>query len=272
MSMEEEILKILFPPDGSIPVNRLDEIDLIRSHIDIVIKLSQGFHPTKIGQSTRYHDPDESRKITEKVVELRDTPGTDGKRRTWQAIAIEVGNITPKAARLRYWKYKHNQRAQELAIGEDASPNAEPSQPVVPIKAEIPAKETNVSTESRTPARSPPRIPHSEDDFIDTQRALGMKFKDIHRILLDKGYNCTVDDVIARHQEIRKKRSSDPQLSNGSAHEPVPITRAELDQKIWDMWRSGMSQKQISEALNQEGYYYSEQSVRVRLRAQGAGL
>lgn len=48
MVAEADILKILFPPDGAVPVDRLDEIDLIRSHIDIVIKLSQGFHPTKI--------------------------------------------------------------------------------------------------------------------------------------------------------------------------------------------------------------------------------
>jgi len=33
-----------------------------------------------------------------------------------------------------------------------------------------------------------------------------------------------------------------------------------------------MSPKQISDALNMEGYYYGEKSVRVRLRAQGADL
>jgi len=65
---------------------------------------------------------------------------------------------------------------------------------------------------------------------------------------------------------------ADAVSSNEEMPDPVPISRAELDQKMWDMWRTGMNPKQISEALNLEGYYYGEQSVRVRLRSQGADL
>ena len=53
MSTEAEILKILFPPEGAVPLDRLNEINLIRGHIDVAIKLSQGFHPQRTGLAAR---------------------------------------------------------------------------------------------------------------------------------------------------------------------------------------------------------------------------
>ncbi|HQE86920.1 MAG TPA: hypothetical protein PLN19_01470 [Methanothrix sp.] len=322
MSTEAEILKILFPPEGAVPLDRLNEINLIRGHIDVAIKLSQGFHPQRTGLAARYYDPEESQRITEKVVELRESLGPDRKRRSWPAIAAEAGNITPKAARMRYWKYKQDQKAEGLRKEAYAALSGElaHSDPTIrdtQMVEERPTirdsriveksvketqdtiqNETSTSTKAQTTRRAPPRIPHSEDDFIDAQRDAGVKFKEIHEALRSRGHDCTIGDVMARHQEIRKKRSSeshdemahnapmpkemgrqdqinsdaDAVSSNEEMPDPVPISRAELDQKMWDMWRTGMNPKQISEALNLEGYYYGEQSVRVRLRSQGADL
>jgi hypothetical protein len=54
--------------------------------------------------------------------------------------------------------------------------------------------------------------------------------------------------------------------------EPVSISRAELDLRIWDMWKAGKTLDEISDILYAQGLYYSSKSVRVRLLQQGAKL
>jgi len=307
MNAEIEILKILFPPEGAVPLDRLNEINLIRGHIDVAIKLSQGFHPQRTGLAARYYDPEESQRITEKVVELRESLGPDGKRRSWPAIAAEAGNITPKAARMRYWKYCQDRKAEEMRKEAYAALSGEPahSDPTIwenrivehpeecPMKSVV--EQSNTSTRV---GRKPPKIPHEMDDYIVDLREHGSMFREIQKDLNQQGIECTVDDVIARYNGIKKRRDDEThgnmphnsltpkergrqeQINSAAAvassdkdkSDPVPISRSELDQKIWSMWKTGMSPKQISEALNLEGYYYGEQSVRVRLRAQGADL
>ena len=53
---------------------------------------------------------------------------------------------------------------------------------------------------------------------------------------------------------------------------PKAIGRAELDAKIWALWKEGKSPAEISDIIWDEGYYYNEKSVVIRLRSQGANL
>jgi len=213
MSTEAEILKILFPPEGAVPLDRLNEINLIRGHIELAIKLSQGFHPQRTGLAARYYDPEESQRITEKVVELRESTGPDGKRRSWPAIAAEAGNITPKAARMRYWKYCQDRKAEGLRKEAYAALSGEPdhSDPTIrenrtvehpekcPMKSVV--EQSNTSTR---PGRKTPKIPHELDDYIVDLREHGSVFSEIQKDLKQQGIECRVDDVIARYNGIKR--------------------------------------------------------------------
>jgi len=244
-------------------VERAKSIGQILGHIDAAMKLAQGVRSTAVRL-----DPEESQRITENVVALRDTPLPDGSVRTWADIAKEIGLPSPDAAQKRYQKYKSMQVEASAPSPAEAAPKPEKqiSSRGVPIK-----------------------IPHSEDDNILKLREDGHSFAWIRDDLRSRGIDCETGTVQTRYYDTKKKlsedgkmRHNDPTAREIAQHEriekangdkePVPISRAELDQKIWDMWKNGMSPKQISEALNLEGYYYGEQSVRVRLRAQGAEI
>ena len=73
---ETEILKILFPPSGAIPLDRINILPQIRSHISTIITLATGSHP----------DTEESRAITLKIVELREAGAG-----SWTEIAKQMG-------------------------------------------------------------------------------------------------------------------------------------------------------------------------------------
>ena len=65
----------------------------IRQHINSIIDLASTEHGI--------HTPDDSAALTARVIELRDTPGPDGKVRTWRTIA-EICGTTIDAVRHRY--------------------------------------------------------------------------------------------------------------------------------------------------------------------------
>lgn len=83
---------------------------LIRQHIDSIIDLASTEH----GISS----PGESAALTARVIELRDTPGPDGKIRTWRTIA-EICGTTLDAVRHRYGKGKATIRKSQIV--EDAA-------------------------------------------------------------------------------------------------------------------------------------------------------
>lgn len=91
--IETQIFRLIFPPSGSIPLEKLEAVPLIRQHINSIIDLASTEH----GISS----PDESAALTARVIELRDTPGPDGKIRTWRTIA-EICGTTIDAVRHRY--------------------------------------------------------------------------------------------------------------------------------------------------------------------------
>lgn len=55
--------------------------------------------------------------------------------------------------------------------------------------------------------------------------------------------------------------------------EPKSISRRELDEMIWRMWKDeGLEPDKISNKLCAQGYFYGSGTVRSRLLAQGAKL
>lgn len=95
--IETQIFRLIFPPVGAIPLEKLEAVPHIRQHINSIIDLASTEHGI--------HTPDESAALTARVIELRDTPGPDGKVRTWRTIA-EICGTTLDAVRHRYVKGK----------------------------------------------------------------------------------------------------------------------------------------------------------------------
>jgi hypothetical protein len=95
--IETQIFRLIFPPSGSIPLEKLEAVPHIRQHINSIIDLASTEHGI--------HTPDESAALTARVIELRDTPGPDGKIRTWRTIA-EICGTTLDSVRHRYGKGK----------------------------------------------------------------------------------------------------------------------------------------------------------------------
>ena len=91
--IETQIFRLIFPPSGSIPLEKLEAVPHIRQHINSIIDLASTEHGI--------HTPDDSAALTARVIELRDTPGPDGKVRTWRTIA-EICGTTIDAVRHRY--------------------------------------------------------------------------------------------------------------------------------------------------------------------------
>ncbi len=91
--IETQIFRLIFPPSGSIPLEKLEAVPHIRQHINSIIDLASTEHGI--------HTPDESAALTARVIGLRDTPGPDGKVRTWRTIA-EICGTTIDAVRHRY--------------------------------------------------------------------------------------------------------------------------------------------------------------------------
>lgn len=265
--IENEILKILFPPDGAIPLAQIDSLPLIRKHIAAILQLSG---------NQKVRDVSENRLITQKIIELHD------KGRGWSQMASEIG-ISANACRKRYSKMRAKQAFTE------------PELPVAPS--------SKVTEKPKNPRY--PKIPHSEDELIMKLRDEGKLFKEIRDTLQAKGIVCEIDDVCARHAILRKAReraalgklphnaptskeagqanriSADDQQINSpdqqnyvsvAAAEPSSLSRAELDHRIWEEWKDGLTPKEISDRLCAEGFYYSPGTIRSRLIAQGASL
>jgi len=210
-----------------------------------------------------------------------------------------------------------------------------------------PKASQNSKQVSSAAAVQAPKIPHSEDEFILTERAGGKKFREIHEALQARGIECELDDVIWRHNSLLKKVQDGPeaevkapqlqqsQAVPAPASEPIqaappgispedlkwildlaemgwsageivqelsqsgvavsaeqvaeilaarkkenvkkpapkPISRGELDARIWKMHtREKLSPEEISARLQEDGYGYEAGTIRTRLKAQGARI
>ena len=107
--IETQIFRLIFPPSGSIPLEKIETVPHIRQHINSIIDLASTEHGI--------HTPDESAALTARVIELRDTPGPDGKARTWRTIA-EICGTTIDAVRHRYANatIRKSRTVEEVAV------------------------------------------------------------------------------------------------------------------------------------------------------------
>jgi len=249
MSAEAEIFRILFPPVGAIPVERLETIRPIRSHISKAIALSNGIKTTI--------SPEEHRAITMRVVALRESISSDSRPLTWREIAAQVGNLTPNAAKKRYTEFcrkreierlrqeahraqsilaEHASEAQHKTEGvplQEAAPEqsgssqedglkteqvldreeprllAEPNPGPLEESRAIEEKAAPVVTSKEAVPRIGPKIPHSEDEFIVARRSQGARFSTILAELQQKGIECNIDDVTARYYTAASKQAQE---------------------------------------------------------------
>jgi hypothetical protein len=300
--LETQIFRLIFPPSGSIPLEKIEAVPIIRQHIDSIIDLASTEH----GISS----PGESAALTARIIELRDTPGPDGKIRTWRTIA-EICGTTLDAVRHRYGKGKatiRKSRIVEEATSEGAvgtpttvfyNINEEHGlghmEPRFIIEAE-PVNLGEPTEQEQKPDEVPfPLIFGSTWEEVDRMLGEGMAVKEISAELEKNGRPVPWTKIRARTAYLARMKSKEakPELEKADEPEPaaaqpeeepqeaeatddrpepVSISRKELDLRIWDMWKAGETLDGISDILYSEGLYYSAKSVRARLLSQGAKL
>ena len=79
---EVAILKILFPPDGAVPADRIDDLPAIREHIAALADLAAPKPLQPVPGKKRVTPPEVSLEATLRIVELRDQPDNQGHCRT----------------------------------------------------------------------------------------------------------------------------------------------------------------------------------------------
>ena len=296
--IENQIFRLIFPPSGSIPLEKIEAVPLIRQHINSIIDLASTEH----GISS----PGESAALTARVIELRDTPGPDGKIRTWRTIA-EICGTTLDAVRHRYVKGKatiRKSRTVEEATAEVA--HLSTSGEFATIRgvrlADKPLDAAGPGFLWERPEVRPDEVPlppivGSTWEEVDKLLGEGMSVKDIATELEMKGEPMPWTKIRARAAYLGRMKSKpkevkpepekadepepaaaqpeeEPQEAEATDNrpEPVSISRKELDILMWDLHKAGKTLDEISDILYSKGLYYSAKSVRVRLLSQGAKL
>ena len=230
---EAAILKILFPPDGIVPVDRLDHIQFIRAHITALLALSQiNNSPTETNE-TRINSQEISRATTLRIVKLREQPNANGQRRTWKEVSEELGlGLSPDAARHRYQCYMAIQEAAEpkKAGEEPESHHQAPeldntvsvSNVLVPLLPEIPLEGESKEPIAKHPSDQAARIPHNEEDFILLQP-----------LPEEKEDACNIDDIKAGFYTETAGRAK----QHDKPEQPAPKKPklSPIDQTILDM-------------------------------------
>jgi len=145
------------------------------------------------------------------------------------------------------------------------------------LEPKAPQNSKQVSSTAAARAPKIPKIPHSEDEFILTERAGGKKFREIHEALEARGIKCKLVDVITRHYGLLKKgldspkaESKTPELQQSQtvpAHASEPIQPAppgistEDLKLILDLAEMGWSAEEISQELSQNGVSVSAEQI-----------
>ena len=323
--LETQIFRLIFPPSGSIPLEKLEAVPTIRQHINSIIDLANTEH----GIAT----PSESAALTARVIELRDTPGPDGKIRTWRTIA-EICGTTIDAVRHRYSNGKATIRksrtvepsdsptagvlrekqmpqhgmyrlnnldqighiepfvggilaSESIHIDHPPKTETEPLQEAELINPEKPPEQEKKLDEVATIRESwnVPLDPETVMPEVDRMLGGGMAVKEISAELEKKGHLVPWTKIRARAAYLARIKgkeakpadepepaTEEPRQETEDRHEPVSISRSELNIMIWDLWKAGKTLEEISDILYDKGLYYSAKSVRIRLLQQGAKL
>ena len=104
---EQELFRLLFPPDGAVPFELIDRVNMIRGAANQLLLLVSGQPlPREIGSHPSL-TPAESMAANEIIIKLKEVPLPGGETRTWDEIASLVpGGLSPSACRKRYQLHK----------------------------------------------------------------------------------------------------------------------------------------------------------------------
>jgi len=239
---EDAVFRFLFP-GGLIPVERMDSLPAMRSHISALLALASGQ-----ARARRSISAEKSQAVTLQIIQLKEKPKEDGTQRTWREIAeiIDVG-ITGDSCHKRYRSWKLQQeslaglrsaaepspgmtaQAETLRNVPEMSSKVQQKTETAPGRLELqearpeqsddaqdlkPTAPQNSKQVVRAAAVRTPKISHSEDEFILAERAGGKKFREIHETLQARGIKCKLDDVITRHYSLLKKGQDGPKAES----------------------------------------------------------
>ena len=101
---EADIFRVIYP-GGLIPVERMDSIPAMRSHINALLALASGQAQPRGSIGAK-----EFRALDEKIAYLKETPKEDGTTRSWSEIARTLNaRLSRESCRRRYKEWKQEQ-------------------------------------------------------------------------------------------------------------------------------------------------------------------
>jgi len=105
---EADIFRVIYP-GGLIPVERMDSIPAMRSHINALLALASGqVRPRKLLEAG------EAQALNEKIAYLKETPKEDGTTRSWPEISrILNAGFNGESCRRRYKAWKQQRRPRQ---------------------------------------------------------------------------------------------------------------------------------------------------------------
>ena len=221
---EAAILKILFPPDGIVPVDRLDRMQSIRAHIAALLALSQiNNSPTETNE-TRINSQEVSRATTLRIVKLREQPNANGHRRTWKEVSEELGlGLSPDAARHRYQCYMAVQEASEPKKADkqpeshhqapELDNTARASNVFVPLLPEVSQEDESRAPPEEHPSDQAAKILHNEEDFILLQPLPEEKENSFNIDKVEAGFLTQTAERAKQHDKTEQPAPKKPKLS-----------------------------------------------------------
>ena len=101
---EVDIFRVIYP-GGLIPVERMDSIPAMRSHINQLLALASGQARPRGSTGAK-----EDQALNEKIAYLKETPKEDGTTRSWPEIARTLNaGLSRESCRRRYKEWKRQQ-------------------------------------------------------------------------------------------------------------------------------------------------------------------
>jgi hypothetical protein len=173
---EAAILKILFPPDGNVPVDKLDCMQSIQEHIAALLALSKNKDPQPEPSNRSAGRQEVSQATTLRIVELREQPDANGHRRTWSEITKELGiSLSPDAARHRYQAFKASQKtAEQKKTVEKPEAQAQELDDTLSVSNILTLPDISQEAESQAPSEKHQdnqvaRVPNSDDSIPEIE-------------------------------------------------------------------------------------------------------
>jgi len=135
---EVDIFRVIYP-GGLIPVERMDSIPAMRSHISKLLALASGQ-----AQPRKLIEAGESQALNEKIEYLKEMPKEDGTTRTWAEIArILNAGLDRESCRKRYKAWKVQRQLKDYAALRSAAGTKEAEAPETAAPPDIQEHSSN---------------------------------------------------------------------------------------------------------------------------------